>query len=145
MVVAYWLTPVRSVKQTAKEVIQMLVGQEQLFAFGEHVKGRMHLKQGDQICFYASGIGVVAHAEVASGPERKSNLPLAPLLERYPWVIRLDKVSLYLEEPIAIDSVTRSYLEAFQGRNPNANWAWLVQSTRKLTQHDFRLLTRRPA
>jgi hypothetical protein len=139
--VAYWLTPVRSDELTAEEVIRTLVGQELLYAFGEGTRVRKHLKRGDKICFYASGIGVVAHADIASAPERKSR-PQLPHLKWYPWVIRLDKVCLYTENPNVIDATTRSQLEAFRGRDPNGSWGWFVQSTRKVRKHDFAVLTK---
>lgn len=69
--VVYWLTPVKSdEEQTAEEVIQTLVGQEQIYAFGERTPGRKHLKPEDWICFYATGKGVVAHAKVLTRPEK---------------------------------------------------------------------------
>ncbi len=141
--VAYWLTPVRSDdKGTAEDVIRTLVGQDKLYAFGERTPGRRHLKVGDRICFYATGVGVVAHAEVASAPERKSH-PRLRHPERYPWLFRLDKVKLYLDKPTVIDVSTRASLDAFRGRDPNRPWAWFVQATRKVSEHDFVGLTKR--
>jgi hypothetical protein len=61
--------------------------------------------------------------------------------ERYPWVFGLDSVKLYLDNPIVIDSSLRSDLDAFQNRDPNKNWAWFVQSTCKVSKHDFEILT----
>jgi hypothetical protein len=50
-------------------------------------------------------------------------------------------VKLYLDNPIVIDSSLRSDLDAFQNRDPNKNWAWFVQSTCKVSKHDFEILT----
>jgi len=143
--VVYWLTPVaQDEEQTAEQVIQTLVGQARIYAFGERTPGRTHLKPGDWICFYASGKGVVAHAKVASLPERKPHLKVRHP-DEYPWVFRLSDERLYLENPVVIDSDTRSQLEAFHGREPGKAWAWLVQATRRITEHDFRVLTRQQA
>lgn len=139
--VAYWITPVKSdEEQTAEEVIQVLVGQERIYAFGERTPGRRHLKAGDWICFYATGRGVVAHAKVTSAPEKKRHHRVRHP-ERYPWVFGLDNVDLHLEQPIVIDAAVRGRLDAFRGRDPDKSWAWFVQATRKITEHDFSILT----
>jgi len=140
--VAYWMTPVRTEEdQTAEETIRSLVGEERIYAFGERTPGRRHLKPGDWICFYAQGSGVVAHAKVVSEPKKKRH-PKVKDPERYPWVFRLADTSLYLEKPIIIDAALRSQLDAFGDKDLSKAWAWFVQATRKLTKHDFEILTR---
>jgi hypothetical protein len=139
---AYWLTPVKSTKEeTAEECIQKLVGKERIYAFGERTPGRKHLKPGDWMGFYAVGKGIVAHATVATSPERKPH-PKVRQSEKYPWVFGLDSPALYLSEPTVVDAELRARLDAFQGRDPNGPWAWFVQATRKITRHDFQILTR---
>ena len=141
--VAYWLTPVKSdEEQTSEEVIQTLVGQERVYAFGERTPGRKHLKPGDWICFYATTKGIVAHAEVVSMPERKPHVRVRHS-EKYPWVFRLEGTQLYLDAPIVLDTVVRSQLDAFRDRDPNKTWAWFVQATRRISARDFSILTRR--
>jgi hypothetical protein len=138
--VAYWLTPVKSdEEQTAEEVIQTLVGQEQIYAFGERTPGRKHLKPEDWICFYATGKGVVAHAKVLTRPEKKPHKKVRHP-EIYPWVFGLENAKLYLNEPIVIDPAARNQLDAFHDRDPSKSWAWFVQATRRITQHDFEIL-----
>ncbi len=138
----YWLTPVKSdEKAIAEDVIQTLVGQERIYAFGERTPGRKHIKPGDWICFYATGKGVVAHAQVVSAPERGSH-PKLRHPERYPWIFRVGKTKLYLNEPTVMDGATRSRLDVFRGRDPNDPWAWFVQATRKVTARDFMVLTK---
>jgi len=138
----YWLSPVKSQEEeTAEECIRRLVGEEHIYAFGERTPGRKHLKPGDKICFYATGKGVVAHADVMSAPERRPH-PKVLHSERYPWVFRLSNAKLYLDNPVVIDAATRDTLEAFLGRDHRRSWAWFVQSTKKITDHDFRILTR---
>ncbi|MCW3133217.1 MAG: EVE domain-containing protein [Methanophagales archaeon] len=137
----YWLTPVKSEEeQTAEDCIQSLVGEEKIYAFGERTPGRRHLKQGDYICFYSTGKGVIAHAQIASRPERKEH-PKVRHTERYPWVFRVKDVHLYLENPVVIDAALRSKLDAFKNRELNKAWAWFVQATRKITESDFKVLT----
>ncbi|MCK4732560.1 MAG: hypothetical protein KAT65_08885, partial [Methanophagales archaeon] len=137
----YWLTPIKSdEEQTADECIQTLVGEEKIYAFGERTPGRRHLKPGDHICFYSTGKGVVAHAQIASLPERKEH-PKVHHTERYPWVFRVKDVHLYLQNPIIIDVALRGQLEVFKNRDPNKAWAWFVQATRRITEDDFKVMT----
>lgn len=141
--ISYWLTPVRAEEeQTAEEVIETLVGQERIYAFGERTPGRKHLKPGDWICFYATTKGVVAHAKVISSPQ-KARHPKIRHAEMCPWVFRLDNVQLYLDKPVIIDAALRSNLDAFEGRDRDKAWAWFVQATRRISAHDFDILTRR--
>jgi len=116
------------------------VGKHQLYAYGDRTPGRKTLKPGDWLCFYASGIGVVAHAQVASHPEHKPSKVINDP-KRYPWTFRLQRPSLYLERPIVIAAALRGRLDAFKGRDPKASWSWLVQGTRQLNQHDFLVVT----
>jgi len=143
--VAYWLTPVKShEEETAEECISILVGEEQIYAFGERTPGRKHIKPGDRICFYATGKGVVADARVVSRPQRDPH-PRVYHPEKYPWVFRLDNATLYIDEPIVIDAEIRTRLDAFRDRDPNRPWAWFVQATRKISEQDFSILTRAEA
>lgn len=139
---AYWLTPVASDdEQTSEEVIQTLVGDTGIYAFGERTPGRGKLKSGDWMCFYASGKGVVAHAKVSSAPVKKPHQKVRHP-DRYPWVFGLSQPVLYLEDPVVIDYETRTKLEAFKDRAPRKAWAWFVQGTHEITRHDFNILTR---
>ncbi|MBA7505946.1 hypothetical protein ES706_04626 [subsurface metagenome] len=138
----YIITPTKSDEdRSAEEIIKSLVGKECVYAFGERTPCRKDLKPGDWICFYATTIGVVAHAKVISIPERKQH-PSIGHPEDYPWLFRLSDVKLYTENPVVVDAQLRSKLDAFKDRTANKNWAWFVQATRWVTEHDFLLLTR---
>jgi hypothetical protein len=137
----YWLTPVRSDEfQTADYIIQRLVGQELMFAFSARGTVKSTLKVGDWICFYASAKGVVAHAKVISRPERQPH----PKIEhsRYPWIVRLKQSWLYMNNPIVIDASLRNNLDAFRRERSYGRWSWFVQQTRRISGHDFKILTR---
>jgi hypothetical protein len=139
----YWLSPVKSDKQeTAEDVIQKLVGEESIYAYGERTPGRKHLNPGNWICFYATGTGVIAHARVASKPEKRIH-PKVRNAEKYPWVFGLDNARLYLREPVVLDAAVRARLEAFKGRDAGKSWSWFVQATRRVSRSDFETLTRR--
>lgn len=139
----YWLTPVKNRDgATAAETIKNLVEKEQIYGFGDKTPGRKTIKPGDSICFYESGNGVIAHAEVVSYPENNPHKSLKNP-EKYPWTFKLKNPLLYLEKPVIIDKDLRSKLDAFNGKNMDTYWSWFVQSTRKQTKHDYELLTRK--
>lgn len=140
--VQHWLTPVKGDKvQTAEEVVESLVGKNSIYAFSESTPSRKRLKPGDKICFYATAKGVIAHARVASAPAKKTH-PAVRHSEKYEWTFKVDNTRLYLDEPVVIDAAARGKLEAFRGRGLDRSWAWFVQGTHKITERDFRTLTR---
>ena len=136
-----WLTPVRSDEEgTAVDTILRLVGQKGIYAFGDKTPGRKRMKPGDAICFYATGFGVVGHARLASKPERTPNESVRHP-QQYPWTVSLIDQKLYTDNPVVIDATLRLQLESFRGRPEKKDWAWFVQTTHKLSQHDFEILT----
>ena len=138
----YWLTPVKSYpEESAQECIQRIVGEEHIYAFGERTPGRKSIKPGDWICFYASGgVGVIGHAQVAPHPRNEPHSGVRDS-ERYPWVFDLTKPRLYLDDPTVVDADLRARLDAFEDKDPSAQWAWFVQATRSVSKHDYLVLT----
>lgn len=140
--VNYWITPVKSDEYgTARDTILTLVKQEGIYAFGNNTPGRKSIKAGDWICFYESKKGVVAHAQVNSSTRKEIN-PKVRATEKYPWIFDLTKQKLYLDNPVELDRSIRKQLEALNKRGPDAQWGWFVQATRRISQHDFHVLTR---
>jgi hypothetical protein len=45
------------------------------------------------------------------------------------------------DPPVRLNSSLRRTLDAFQGREIDGIWSWLVQTTRRLSEHDFRKMT----
>jgi hypothetical protein len=78
---------------------------------------------------------------VLTKPEKKPHREVRHP-EIYPWVFSLENGQLYLDEPIVIDAAIRNQLDAFRDRDPNKSWAWFVQATRRISQHDFEILSR---
>ena len=139
--VNYFLAPAKGDEtRTAEDIVRYLVGEKKLWAFGERTPYREVLKPGDKICFYASGKGVVAHAEIATKPE-KVKKPEIKELRGYPWIFKLKNVRLYLDDPVILDADLRSKLDVFKKRDQSA-WGWFVHRTQKVTEHDFMLLTK---
>ncbi len=136
----YLLTPVADDdKRSAKDTIRQLLDTG-WYVFGDRTTGRKALKPGDRIAFYESGVGVVAEAEVDSRAEERE-LPNLRYPERYRWAFRVKNARYFFEEPVVIDVALRAKLDAFRERDPEGSWSWLVQGTRKLTAHDFAILT----
>jgi hypothetical protein len=141
---AYWLTAVSDDQETsAQEAIRTLLDAG-WYVYGERTPGRKRLQVGDGLCFYESGVGVVAAAEVTSVPERRT-LSIVRHAEKYPWAFHVANVRYFFDAPVVIDAPLRTQLEAFQGREPSQSWAWFVQATHAVTEHDFRLLTAQTA
>jgi len=141
---AYWITPVKSDEyETGRDCIARLVGREMVYGWGERTPGRKRLKPGDWMCFYETANGVVAHARVTSRPERCQR-PAMRHPDKYSYVFGLDSPQLYLDDPTVLDPSVRGQLDAFEGRDLSKGWAWFVQSTRKISKHDFDILTRQP-
>ena len=137
---AYLLTPVADTEnRTAEQTIRQLLGSG-WYVFGDRTPGRNTLKAGDLICFFSSGIGVVAHAEVASAPEKKA-IEGVEDPDRFPWRFKVKDVHYNFDKPVVIDAALRTKLDAFKKANPEAPWGWFVVSTKILTEHDFNLLT----
>ncbi len=112
------------------------------WGFWESTPGRKSVRAGDLMAFYAAKKGVVAYAEVAGDASQQ----IAP--HEWPEPVAQDKpvykVPLkdvkWLPAPNKIDAQLRSSLDAFAGRDANGVWFWLVQTTRRLSEHDFKKL-----
>jgi hypothetical protein len=140
----YLVTPVRDAPEaTARETLESLLGNG-VYVFGDRTTGRDKIRAGDQICFYWTGVGVVADAVIASAAERRV-VKFAKDPANWPWAFAVQDVRFYFDSPVVIDAALRSQLDAFvkHGHDPNGAWAWLVQGTRYMTAHDFAILTRR--
>jgi hypothetical protein len=136
----YYLALVASHEgQSADEWIKILLNAG-IYAITKH-SSLQEIKQGDRICFYVAGKGVVAHAQVKSPPVKTTH-PLISPGDKYQYIIELESISIYAENPVVLDAELREQLDAFQGRDPSKSWAWFVQCTREITKHDFMLLTK---
>src|ERR1022692_33814 len=137
---SYIMTPVADDEDgSAQEIIRTLL-ESGWYVLGDKAQGRKRLKPCDHICFYQSGLGVVAEAEIASSPEQKA-IPHVRHPDKYPWAFRVKAPRFFFDAPIVIDASLRSKLDAFKNGDPNAAWGWFVVTTRLLSGHDFLLLT----
>jgi hypothetical protein len=109
-----------------------------MYVFGNRTAGRAVLREGDRICFYHTGVGVVADAEIATVATQGS-VAFAKDPDRYPWVFSVRNVHYYLDDPVVIDATLRAQLDGFKGKDPGGMWAWFVQGTGYVTAHDYRV------
>jgi hypothetical protein len=140
----YLITPVKDEPEaTVRETLESLLGHD-VYVFSDRTTGRDKIRAGDRICFYSSGVGVVADAEIAGTAERRV-VTFAKDAAHYPWAFAVRDVRFYFDSPVAINAALRAQLDAFvkHGHDPDGPWSWLVQGTRYLTEHDFAVLTRR--
>ncbi len=138
----YYLTSAQQGhSESAEEMVCRLL-RENIWAFRENTPLRDRVNPGDWICFYAAGNGVIGHGRVRIPPgedpetgEKARNMDLSS----YP--LALDSVQLYPDEPTVIDVDMRKRLDAFEGRDPSTAWGWFVHTLRRISRHDFSLLT----
>jgi hypothetical protein len=103
---------------------------------------RTRVGAGDHCCFYATKVGVVAKAALRSPAVEQVTSTEWP--GPNPFSEGVYKVPLsdicWLDTPIELDPPLRAQLNAFQGKDPARPWSWFIQSTNRLTEHDFGLL-----
>lgn len=143
---SYWLIPAgRQRGYSAAEHLKHWLDKG-FWGFGSATPGRRTIKTGDWVCFYAAqSHEVVAYAKMSGPIERPVLKPEWPGPDM--WHDDLFKVPLteitWLSAPVELDSAMRASMDAYRGRDLAKGWSWLVQTTRRLTEADFRRLTRR--
>ena len=137
----YYLSPIqwKGLASPMEAVGKLLSASK--YAFGERTPCRKHIKPGDRICFYASGLGVFAHATIATAPKHEPLPKLTRDPESYPWTFSLADVVIYEDDPIPMSTDVRKQLSAFEEADLGKNWGWFVTATKELTANDFRVLT----
>ena len=139
--VSHWLTSIKGESpEKTPERVRNLIGKHKIFAIRGKIDGKSPLNQGDGICFYGAKIGIVAHARLGNNPVAMVNSELfgthLSLL-----AFKLEDVHLMLDNPVLITPELRARLDIYKGRPSGSAWGWPFQSTRKLSDHDFRILT----
>jgi hypothetical protein len=139
----YLLTAVRNYRGLkAEQIVRQLV-EAGWYVFTDYAIGQKQLKPGDRLCIYVTGKGVACDVTVDSAPEL-GHVPGVVLDEKYRWRLRVRDARYYFQSPIKVTPELRLRLDAFKGMDPTEDsWAWLVAGRRKLTAHDFAVLTGR--
>jgi hypothetical protein len=141
----HWLTSVADKEdRSAQEYILELLDSG-WYLFGEKTGGRNKLQQGDEICFYVKGLGVVAAATVESAATHPVPAHLQPYsYGKHHWAFRVRDSIYFFQNPVILNKVVCGTLEAFKGRdlsNPRS-WVWFVQGTHRISSNDFKVLSR---
>ncbi|WP_414469457.1 DUF262 domain-containing protein [Methanobacterium sp. ACI-7] len=137
----YFITPLSDRKSAdgeilkASEIIQDLIENQELYVFTDKIYKKTSIKEGDNICFYEAGKGIVSHAKVSSDPEW--------IAENgdYPWEFELKDINVYLNNPNPITSEIKNKLDEFKNKSEKYNVGLFVRTTQKITKHDFDILT----
>lgn len=140
---SYWMVPASSRPGlSASECLHAWLGKG-MWGFGEGTPSRKALREGDWIAFYAVGSGVLAYAQLSAAADtlvEPAEWPEALPQKAPTYKIPVANVT-WLTGPVVVSAALRARLEAFAGRDVQSNWSWLVQTTRRLSEADFRVLT----
>ncbi len=112
------------------------------YVFTPRTPGLDRFKAGDRLCFYKKQAGIVAEVMVAGAAEKKST-GLVDNEARFPWAVPVKSPRYFFSKPVPLDATLRTHLDAFRGKDATQNWAWIVQSPRLVSEHDFNLLVGR--
>lgn len=144
--VSYWIVSAREIDgERPEEVVSRLAGEEGVWGMRDSTPGRKSIRAGDWLCFYASGKGVVGHGRVVGPPTQKEEVGES-MPAGYDYIIQLDDVTVYPDNPVAMDEETRSKMEVYRGKRGQegtGGWGWLFIHPNTISRHDFDLVTRR--
>jgi len=102
---SFWIASVVPDHATApEEFLELVVAKRHIFGVAENGHAGSAARDGDWICFYIPGKGVVGHARVASLAKSGSGLRDA---HRFRQLLQLEDLDLYLGAPVAPDSETQ--------------------------------------
>lgn len=124
-------------EEKAREIVNEPIKNRKIFAFREEDAGKNIIKPKDSACFYVSGKGVVAHADI----ENYAQKSLMEDTGAYLWVCNLKDPEVYFENPIILDKNLREKMDAFKSTKNINNWGWFVSKNHTINEHDFELLT----
>ncbi len=119
----------------ATDVVNELMIKESKFALGNKSGGNASVKPKDYICFYVSGEGIIAHAEVNSFV----NKGRIKGFESYPNIFEIKNLNTF-NNPIELNEDLRRQLDAFKTTSIK-NWGWFVTNCHTVTENDFKILT----
>lgn len=142
----YWLIP--SGKQHGYSAAEHLKAwlAKGFWGFGPSTPGRKAIRPGDWACFYAAkSQEVLAYAQIAGAldePVQPHEWPGPNEPQGLVYEVPISGL-VWLANPIRIDAAVRATLDAFKGKAPGTGWSWLVQTTHRLSEADFRRLTGR--
>ena len=118
---------------TPERFLEAVVGKRRVFGVRDSASAHDAAHQGDRICFFLAGKGVVGHADVSAiGPSG------AGLRDghQYSQLLRLERTRLYLDAPVTPDLETTLRLRAGRGDDDAAGPPLL-----RISDREFAALT----
>ena len=88
--------------------------EKKVFGFKSSLERRNPIKPQDRLCFYTAKLGIIADSVAVSSPVNDPTV-ISPF---YPFAFAIDNVSLYIQNPINLDSSLRKKLRCFQRERP---------------------------
>lgn len=140
----YWITPVADRRGLSSSRCLHFWLDRNFWGLFSQNRLRTKIRAGDWVAFYGANVGVIAYARVRASPDTlldPRDWPEPTPVRSDVYRLPLDQVT-WLEAPISVPSVL-DRLAVFHGRRERAlrTWAWLVNSTRRIPEPDFRVLT----
>lgn len=141
----YWIIPARRSKDGTFAVAQIHRWLDKGFwGFRKNIPARARLSPGDQLCFYANEIGIVATARLYSAVNQvvsETEWPESSSYEPAIYKASLDGIK-WLNSPRPLTQAIRARMDAYERRDRSPrSWSWLLLTTREISEHDFKLLT----
>jgi len=140
----YWMLPAAARQDvTALESVQRWLTRG-MWGMWESTPGRKAIRAGDWLAIHAGSTGVVAYGRVTATPDvQLADEELPEPQEKPTYRVPLSDIA-WVTPPVVIDLELRAKLDAFKGRDPAMKaWGWVVQTTRRVSEADFRRLTGR--
>jgi hypothetical protein len=134
---SFWMASVaRDHATSPEEFLQIVVGRRHVFGVTDRGTVVGTVRDGDWICFFLPGKGVVGHARVAAIADGGTEIRDA---RRFRQVLRLDELEIHLSLPIALDAETELRLRAAPA-TANRSAQILVE----ISQSSFKAMTSPP-
>jgi hypothetical protein len=141
----YWMMPCGKAPDGEKPVETLRRWlDKRMWGFNKSTAGRKHLQAGDYVCFYAAKVGVVATARIAGPADTiltQAEWPEPTPMDHEVYKVPLKDI-LWLPQPRPLTKAVRAKLDVFKEHGLDVNPGFLVQTTRKLTPHDFEVLAK---
>ena len=135
----YWLVPAaRSGAPDGDETLSRWLARDR---WG--IRAGRSLRAGDWIAFYVSGVGVSACARVSADvthPLTADDIPDGVKMDWNLWCVELADAHRVIP-PVQLTKELLVQLDIVRGTRALANWGWLVQTKRRISEADFSRLT----
>jgi hypothetical protein len=128
---AYWMCSVAAdYDMKPEEFLELVVAKRLIFGIASEAPTADVVREGDGLCFYIAGKGIVGHARIGPPADLGRGLRDA---HRFRQVLQLEDLRLYLAHPIPADSETQLRLRTSR-LAPNRRTQGLIEISRESFQ-----------